>query len=564
MAPTTRGWLAATSDRFSGWMQSMPPETCSYTTDHELRVPMSDGVELCATLYRPTRDPLGTVLFLSPYGRDMGRLLVPRGIQVVVVSSRGTGGSEGDFEPGRDDAADAQAVVRWMRSEAWYTGSFVTMGASYLGLQQWMLLMDEPKDLRAAVISTGPHDMIEYTSGSGASRSMLVFWGSFMRRLLQKGGVGGILGFASIMWFLVREPKRLRPVYDHVPLLAGVDRHFGGDAPKWMRDLLLREPPIDDAHWQGMRTGVALERVSVPVLLTGGWYDVMLPQVTHQYERLRSRGCPVALTVGPWTHLGAGGRNSMAEELRFVQEHLRPSLGVRHRDSPVRVHITGAGEWREMPAWPPATEPQPWYLGAGATLSQATSASSPSTSGPGADESTFLYDPASPTPDVGSPGQFDQSPAPDDTALGGRTDVLAFTSQPLAHDIEVCGRVAIELHHVTSTPFADLLVRLSEVDAGGKRSRNIAETYLRLDPDRDPNAPLHLKLTDCAHRFRAGTRVRLLVAGGAHPLFLRNFGSGEAAGRETTLQPVRHTVSHRAGAESKLVLPVTMGLAPGN
>ena len=44
----------------------------------------------------------------------------------------------------------------WLRDQPWFTGSFATIGLSYLGFTQWALLTDPPPELAAAVITVGP------------------------------------------------------------------------------------------------------------------------------------------------------------------------------------------------------------------------------------------------------------------------------------------------------------------------------------------------------------------------------------------------------------------------
>jgi hypothetical protein len=118
---------------------------------------------------------------------------------------------------------------------------------------------------------------------------------------------------------------------------------------------------------------------------------------------------------------------------------------------------------------------------------------------------------------------FDNGPgrSEPDTALATRSDTLVFSTPPLDQDLEVCGQPIVHLQHSTSSPHADLLVLLSEVDAKGV-SRSITEKYVRLDPGRDQTVPVELAMVDCAHRFRKGCKVRLLVAGGSHPRYIRN------------------------------------------
>jgi predicted acyl esterase len=129
--------------------------------------------------------------------------------------------------------------------------------------------------------------------------------------------------------------------------------------------------------------------------------------------------------------------------------------------------------------------------------------------------------------------------------------VLTSTGDTLTADLEIAGAPIAELIHHSDNPHADLFVRLSEVSADG-RSRNITEGYVRLSPDRD-DSPVRLPLLPAAHRFRAGSRIRVLVAGGTHPQYARNLGTGDNPGTGSRLVPARHTIVDG----SRLLLPVT-------
>ena len=59
-----------------------------------------------------------TVLIRTPYGRriigPLGRLYAERGYQVVIQSCRGTFGSEGEWDPVRNEQADGRATLEWV------------------------------------------------------------------------------------------------------------------------------------------------------------------------------------------------------------------------------------------------------------------------------------------------------------------------------------------------------------------------------------------------------------------------------------------------------------------
>ena len=75
-------------------------------------------------------------------------------------------------------------------------------------------------------------------------------------------------------------------------------------------------------------------------------------------------------------------------------------------------------------------------------------------------------------------------------------------------------------------------------------------------PDLDT---VSLQLDAIAHRFRAGSRIRVLVAGGSHPRYARNLGTGEATSTGSQLKPSTHEVHF---GTSRVVLPV--GFADGH
>jgi hypothetical protein len=143
----------------------------------------------------------------------------------------------------------------------------------------------------------------------------------------------------------------------------------------------------------------------------------------------------------------------------------------------------------------------------------------------------------------------------DDTTLSERPDVLTFTGPVLEAPIAVLGALAVELAHQSDNRHADLFVRVTEVDRQG-RSHNVTEGYLRLDPART-GEPVTVTLRDAAYRFGAGSRIRLLIAGGSHPRYARNLGTGENPGTGTELRPARHSIAHGRDGVSRLLLPTS-------
>ncbi len=407
---------------------------------------MRDGVELQADLYQTTSEPVGTLLVRGPYGRSfplafpMARVFAARGYHCLFVSSRGTFGSGGQFDPMRTEADDGQDVVAWMVRQPWFTGTFATLGGSYLGFTQWALMSDPPAELATAVVSIGPHDFSQHAWGTGAFKLDFLGWSHQIVHQEDSGPLLGALRTAT-------NARRVRHALDELPLVATAETFLDGKAP-WYPEWVTR-PDLKDPFWAPMQQGIALDRVQVPVLLIGGWQDIFADQTLYQYHHLHDRGVDVGMTIGPWSHLGAARALSVMtrETLDWLEEHLARRAG-RRRPTPVRIFVTGADEWRDLPGWPPVTAPRCLYLHPDLSLS-------PDPPNDDRPPSSFTFDPADPTPTIGGP-LLSRKCYVEDTELAARADVLAFTSAPLDTAFELLGSPVVELAHRCDNPHADV------------------------------------------------------------------------------------------------------------
>lgn len=523
----------------------LPRPTTGYAVRRALRVPMRDGVDLLADHYAPaTANPLGTILVRGPYGRGFPFALIyaqvyaARGYHVVLQSVRGTSGSGGSFTPMVHEVDDATDTVTWLREQPWFTGTFGTIGLSYLGFTQWALLSEPPPEMAAAVVSVGPHDLHQSSWGTGSfALNDFLGWSDLIAN--QEAGAARRLAFQF------RAARRLASAVHGLPL-GEAGRALLGEGSGFYESWVSHPEP-EDPFWEPMRLNRALDRCAVPVLLISGWQDVFIDQTLTQYRHLRARGVDVAMTVGPWTHdqmVTRATGATVAETLEWLGAHLARGA-VPDRPEPVRVFVTGADSgWRDLPDWPPDTAEQILYLKPGRRLG----AQAPER---GAPVASFRYDPADPTPTIGGRLLSRQAGYRDDSALAHRSDVLSFTGDPLPEDLCVTGTPVVELDHRSDNPHFDVFVRISEVDARG-RSRNVSDGFRRFSAV--PEGSIRIDLDTIAHRFAAGSRIRLLVAGGCHPRFARNLGTGEPVVSGRRMRPSQHTV--RPGPSSRLSLPV--------
>ncbi|KAF7361178.1 Cocaine esterase [Mycena sanguinolenta] len=245
-----QSWLNRILDRIIGWQAGLPAPSSSYTVQ-TVKIPLEgdDNIQLIADLYQPTKPPLGTILIQSLYGRGFPLSITARtwarhSYNVLLVSMRATFGSSGTLDPARTDATDGPRVVKWMRDQPWYTGTFATVGASYVGFTQWALLNADPplEDIAAAIVTVGPQDFSELVWGTGALWLPLVDWARLM--VLMQGTMSTLRAFmktgGSDGWMSVKKSP---------PLADGARAGLGDQAP-WLYELINRPGISADPYYR--------------------------------------------------------------------------------------------------------------------------------------------------------------------------------------------------------------------------------------------------------------------------------------------------------------------------
>jgi uncharacterized protein len=529
------------------------------TVERGARVPMRDGTILLADHYAPVgAAPRPTVLMRCPYGRGwqfamMARPYAERGYHVVLQSTRGTFGSGGRFTPAADEAADGQDTVAWLRTQDWFNGRLATVGASYLAFAQWALALDPPPELFAMAVHISPHDLAAAGFGQGPFELYnLLMWSDLMAHQ-------ELHGTATMMWRTITTERRLATALNRLPL-AQTAATIGGNGAPWYADWIANPDP-SDPYWAGYSAAAALDLVTVPTLFISGFHDFFIEQTMRQYHALTARGVPVGLTVGPWNHMTLDMGVAIRETLDWLDAFADPAgPGVSPRPTAVRVWRSGAEAWGELAEWPPADAAgTDWYLCADGGLDAATPVLA------SADSTSFRYDPADPTPSVGGRiMSIRTGGSRDNTAVETRPDVLTFSTGPLAEPVEVAGVPRVRLYLSSDNAYHDIFVRLCDVDPQGI-SRNLTDQIVRPAPQDVPVGEVRevtVAMTDVAHVFLAGHRIRLQVSGGAHPRFARNLGLPLDLVHGIKTVPATHVVRHDSDCPSALNLPVVGAARP--
>nr|MDT0657251.1 CocE/NonD family hydrolase [Micromonospora sp. DSM 115978] len=519
------------------------PSTRDVVVHRDLRVPMTDGVDLLADRWAPRvgGDGLPTALIRSPYGRRgpfgmmLARPLAERGYQVLIQSVRGGFGSGGTFDPMRQERADGLATLDWLVRQPWCGDAIVLYGLSYLGHVQWAVADRLPPQVKAMIPQVTESALtLEFLRPDGMSLETPFGWGVL---------VGTQQRRLAILRQFVQARRTARALWT-LPLDRADVAAYGERSP-YIQDVLAHD--ADSPRWADFNHRDRVAEVTVPVSSIGGWYDIFLPGQLRDFKILQEKGHPARLTVGPWTHVEFHN-TPINEALEFGLAYARGEQPPQR--PPVRLYVMGVNAWRDFDSWPPTGYlPQRFHLQPGGALAGESPADS--------DPDRYRYDPADPTPAVGGVRMVKDSGRVDNTRLETRPDVLTYTTLALDSEIEVIGEVGAEVWFRSSLPYADVFVRLCDVDPSG-RSWNVCDGQTSLS-DADQLSRAEVRLWPTAYRFKRGHRIRVQVASGAFPRYARNPGTGQPRATATALHAADQSVYHDPARPSAIILPVRTG-----
>jgi putative CocE/NonD family hydrolase len=572
--------------------------------EKNVQVAMRDGVELATDVYRPNGvDDLPVLLMRHPYDKELPSLLnlaldvmraAQHGYAVVVQDTRGRYASAGVFDPFFDEALDGADTVAWCVAQPWSSGKVGMVGGSYYGATQWLAAREAPEGLLAIapfITAADYHEGWAYQGGAFELGFNLTWTlsslalGELTRRLAAGQAQPEDLGA------LVRAVDDTDALFWNLPLTD--QPQLQGLAPYYFD--WLAHPDYDD-FWKTIAPREHYDRVTVPALNIGGWFDIFLGGTLANYVAMKEQGGSDAargggqLIIGPWGHgplsgwfpersfgvlSGTDGFDLTGAQLRWFDHHLRGHANGAADGKPVRLFVMGANVWREEDDWPlPDTEWRPYYLHSGGKANTAGGDGALTVDKPGEEpHDAYLYDPRNPVPTIGGntflPGLFigANSGPKAQNELDTRHDVLVFQTEPLEDDLEVTGPVELILHAGSSALDTDFTAKLSDVAPDGTamslcdgilraRYRDSVESPVLLDPAHVYE--LRIDLWATANVFRAGHRIRLDVSSSNFPRFDRNSNTGGIIAEETEADFVQavNRVFHDDTHPSRLILPV--------
>jgi uncharacterized protein len=501
-----------------------------FNIDREIMVSMRDGVRLSTAVLRPekTAERMPVILVRTPYLKDeevlglkdLFSFLLQHGYILVVQSERGTGWSEGQYQILAGAKNDGYDTLSWIVEQPWSNGMVGTIGCSSSGDNQILLAsLNHPAHKAMVTMASGtavgmlPGVVSQggwYRGGVpqvGPWAWWYALFGSDRRPQMPQGisdderiRLADLYSLFQIPSFNLGKPlgSGWKEVIDKVATatkeLPSQDILRRAGAPTSDFDRLVKLAP-GDTEWQKrdlLRTG---DRPRVPALVVDSWYDI------GAYEQLKffeyQGGTPDQyLIMAPTYHCGMfrATENTMVGKravgdarydyyqlfLNWFDYWLKGAKNDVLQRPKVQAYLMGANVWKYYPSWPikGATQRRSFLHSDGSAngrLGSGTLSDNPPVS---EKSDSFISNPLDPVPSNGG-GCCDADPAKDQAALELRKDVLVYSSAPLKQGIAAMGEVRAVLYVSSSTPDADVALKLVDVSPNGE-AFNLYDTMLRL------------------------------------------------------------------------------------
>ncbi|HET7104125.1 MAG TPA: CocE/NonD family hydrolase [Terracidiphilus sp.] len=572
----------------------------------EVMIPMRDGVKLHAVILKPSdiTAPLPFLLTRTPYGVDgtsrasffASRPELARdGYIYVAEDIRGRFKSEGEFIMSRpladhanpnniDESTDTYDTVAWLlKNISGNNGRAGVVGTSYPGFLAMMAGID-PNPAVKAISPQAP--MIDVWMGddffhNGAFRQS---YGYDYVKMMESSKENSQVVYG-------KDEDGYNYFLERGSFAEDVKKSGSKELPTWT---LFLEHPAYDSVWTSRAVEDHLNKVAVPTLTVGGYYDqedMYGPQEEYAKLEPHDDNHENFLVLGPWRHgywssssrhlgsLDYGqpiGREFRADiEARFFAHYLKGAPGFTLADT--ASFQTGSNTWKHYDHFPPIkSEPTSLYLQSGGLLSWNDPA--------GEGRTTYVSDPANPVPYRHRPIQPTYGPGShwynwlteDQRFVTGRKDVSVFKLPVLKKDLVVTGDVIADIYASTTGTDNDMVVKLidqypdddPDPKMRGYQLMTNAEIFRgRYLSGFDHPEPLRagsiheyrFSLHDIDHVFKAGHTVMVEIQSTWFPLYDRNpqtFVPNIMTARPDDYKPATITIYSDPDHESNLLMPL--------
>lgn len=464
-----------------------------------LKVAMRDGVNLEVQVFLPEgTGPWPTILIRNPYGsfkffneailRSFSRF----GYAGVLVDQRGTGNSEGKWEPYVNEKNDGIDVLNWLVKQDWMNGNIGLYGHSYLAFSEWIIADQLPPQVKTMYLSAFGTDRYEQMYQDGMfKQDIMTYWAA------ANSGIKTTEKSAD----LYQKALKASPAID-------MDLQVFGTKLPWYRDWLTNVSSKSDFWQNGLWADLKEipEKINIPIFMKVGWYDHNLNGMVEAYENLPEKIKKESrFLIGPWVHSqGTSGdieypNSNIAgtDGTKIALEWFDHQLQGRTYDKAkaVETYVIRDGTWKVWDDVPVKSS-----INLRMFLNQAENLDYKGGSlGTKPDNQVssqkYVYDPGDPVPTYG--GEVLLSGAiPNGNKLqskpGAREDILTYISEPFEEDTEIAGKIGVNLYVSTDAEDTSFTAKVMEVFPDGS-AYNIRDSITSLAYRNGRTSPVYVR-----------------------------------------------------------------------
>ena len=443
-----------------------------------------------------------------------------RGFGYVFQMCRGTGGSEGVWEPNVNDRADGLSLMNYLNEKPWVE-SMGYQGASYLAFTGWIMADAMPEKVKAL-----------YLTVYGTDRHTSAYKDGLFRQDILTA------------WAMDNAGRKIDADYldsaAYMPQVE-VDIVMWGGELSWYRDWITNTSRTDEYWKEGLwkQLREIPSKVTIPVYIVEGWYDHHLGSALKGYETLNQKAIEHSvLKIGPWNHGSQpaitghpdqknGFSKGNEDMFRWFYEIL---VEGKLPDRSVDWYVIGEDDWRTFPAYPVKPESEVhFYLKDQGSLYQAESDGDAAVAELPSGSRTYTYDPGDPVMSHGGESLFKTQqeigsllqPEPD-----SRQDIISFVSEPLKEALTIIGKIKASLYVSSDAQDTCFTIKVMEVFENGEayNIRNGITTlaYRNGAEDRITYTPgtiekIDIETWDIAWQVKKGSRIRIDISSSNFP-----------------------------------------------
>lgn len=534
--------------------------TCEISCYEEM-LEMDDGIKLRTIIYRPNREgAVPTIVVRTCYPqndylyRATAEEYCRRGFNYIYQYCRGTGGSEGEWEPNVNERPDGKKTIDWICDQEWVGDTGYT-GCSYLSLTGWLIADILPEKVKTM-----------YLTHYGAQRFVSAFQDGMFRHDVLTAWTMENAGYPVTADYL--ESCMYHPQVE-------VDEKLWGKKIPWYRQWIT-STDRSDPYWNTGFWNLLKEipsRVKVPLYVGEGWYDHHLASAIETYKSL-SEECRAKsrFLIGAWEH-GFHVKLQDKEGVHFENDDILRTFSwfwdflveKKEPEAQIDYYVIGDDSWYTRKNFEIENQKElNLYIGEKKngiyTLAKENSAQESAL--------TWTFDPEHPVMTHGAESLLvtkEEQGSLLQPEPNYREDVISCVSEPFEESVTIVGKIQVKLTVSTDVDDTAFVAKIMEVTEDGRaynmRTGITTLGYRNQSDERQSYTPgekvdITIDTWDLAWKIQKGSRIRIDLTSSDFPQYSVHSNYAGCWAKQEKVRKAQETVYFGGKAESYIRLPI--------